>query len=124
MTQIALGLSSGLAIILGDTWLSPVWLARGQQHGIRGFGLLVFVAELAALVMVVRGPRPGGLSLTRALAIATVVVLPLNFLAALVGSGYDRRTDGLAVAFLIFYVLQIALVPLSWRARRKEHAGG
>ena len=124
LTQIALGLSTLLAMVLGDRWLTPAWLALGRQNGIMGFGWVVAIAGLAALVMVIRDPHPRGLSATKAFAITCVVIFPFNFLGALVASGYDGRTDGLAVAFLLFYALQIALLPLSSRARRNGTLAG
>jgi hypothetical protein len=109
--------SALLAASVSTDWFTPLFMLRSK--GLPGAKWLVALAEVSPLILIATTNRPGwGFSLTLMFAIANVLALPFNFFGAWIGSGYDGRTDPAAVRFWWFYVFQILLIFVSWRAAR------
>jgi hypothetical protein len=113
---VVLGASAVLAASISTEWFTPVFMLRSK--GLPGAKWLVALAEAWPLILIATNRLGWGYSLALLFAMANVLALPFNFFGAWVGSGYDGRTDPAAVRFWWFYVFQIVLVFVSWRASR------
>jgi hypothetical protein len=114
---VLLGVSALLAASVSSEWFTPLFMLRSKA--LPGAKWLVAFAEVSAVVMISRSNLGWGFSLALMFALGNVLALPFNFFGAWIASGWDRRTDWMAVRFWWFYVFQIVLVFLSWRAARR-----
>jgi hypothetical protein len=113
---VVLGASAVLAASVSTDWFTPLFMLRSK--GLPGAKWLVALAGASPLILIATNRLGWGFALALMFAMANVLALPFNFFGAWLGSGYEGRTDPAAVRFWWFYVFQIALVFVSWRAAR------